>query len=190
MGSRLTEHLTVRLAADLDAVFPELVTAEVDVVYSALFRAGGRGADAEDVAQETFVRAYSALKDYSSARIRELKLRSWLLTIAMNLWRNELRRRSRHPVVHDQLRDDEAATADGPEELALQQETSADLGVLVKSLPEIYRTAVVLRHVVGLPLTEVAEVLDRPTGTVKAQVSRGLAMLRSSLEARQLEEAR
>jgi RNA polymerase sigma factor (sigma-70 family) len=181
--------LTDRLAEDLHGAFPALVRSELDVVYTALFRAGGSRVDAEDIAQETFMRAYSALGGYLPDRIRELRLRSWLLTIAMNLWRNELRRRSRHPLV-DGERQEESDVHIGPEDEALRGEERGELATLVGSLPEIYREPVVLRHIVDLPLTEIAEILQRPTGTVKAQVSRGLALLRRNLEDHEMEEAR
>jgi RNA polymerase sigma factor (sigma-70 family) len=181
--------LTSRLADDLDAAFPDLVSSEIDVIYTALVRAGGRGVDAEDIVQETFLRAYAALGGYPAPRIRALRLRAWLLTIALNLWRNELRRRSRHPVASPHGLEDEAGDADGPEMELVRREADGDLVVALRSLPEIYRAPIVLRHVVGLPVAEIAEVLDRPSGTVKAQVSRGLALLRMSIEDNHLEEA-
>lgn len=187
---RLKDSMAARLAGDLDAAFPDLVTSEIDVVYTALFRVGWRGADAEDLVQETFLRAYSALTGYSPGRIGNLKLRPWLLTIAMNLWRNELRRRARNPVVPGEYVAEEADAADGPEDNALRREVQGDLAVLVDTMPEIYRGPVVLRHIVGLPLTEIAEILERPAGTVKAQISRGLALLRRHLETQRWEEAR
>jgi RNA polymerase sigma factor (sigma-70 family) len=181
------KSLQVRLAADLDTAFPELLSSELDNVYTAVFRAGGQQVDVEDVAQETFLRAYSALQGYSTRRIRELKLRPWLLTIALNLWRNELRRRSRHPLASSDIGAPELRAEDGG---ALRLEAQADLDELVRILPDKYRVPVVLRHIVGLPLSEVADVMERPVGTVKAQVSRGLAMLRDHLEAERLEEAK
>jgi RNA polymerase sigma factor (sigma-70 family) len=181
--------LTSRLADDLDAAFPELVSSEIDVIYTTLVRAGGRRVDAEDIVQETFLRAYSALGGYSTSRIQTLRLRSWLLTIALNLWRNELRRRARHPVAAGHGLEEEAERADGPEVEVLRREADDDVEVALRSLPEIYRAPIVLRHVVGLPVVEIAEVLDRPTGTVKAQVSRGLAILRASVEDNHLKEA-
>jgi RNA polymerase sigma factor (sigma-70 family) len=187
-GHSVQKTLTSRLADDLDAAFPELVSSEIDVIYTTLVRAGER-VDAEDIVQETFLRAYSALGGYSAPRIRALRLRSWLLTIALNLWRNELRRRARHPVAPGHGLEEEAERADGPEVEVLRREADDDVAVALRSLPEIYRAPVVLRHVIGLPVVEIAEVLDRPTGTVKAQVSRGLAILRASVGDNHLEEA-
>ena len=181
--------LTDRLAEDLEAAFPELVAAEIDVVYTVLVRAGGgQGDDVDDILQETFLRAYSALCKYTGPRIRELNLRSWLLTIAMNLWRNELRRRSRHPVASsDSMR--EEIDREGPDQKALRRETNEEVAAALRSLSDIYRDPIVLRFVVGLSVAETAEVLGRPTGTVKAQVARGLALLRMRMEPEVLEEA-
>jgi RNA polymerase sigma factor (sigma-70 family) len=190
-GKSVARHDTLgaRLAQDLDTWFPELVRSEVDAVYSALYRVGGRGADAEDITQETFLKAYSALGGYTSKRIVGLRLRPWLLTIALNLWRNELRRRSRNPVASE--RDSIASDVDNddPEDHAVQSADRRELAAMLAELPEIYRVPIVLRHVVGLSTMEVAKTLDRPTGTVKAQVARGVSLLRGLMQEQQLEEA-
>ena len=89
------EDLCSRLASDLDGSFPEVVQRFQDEVFSGLRSLAG--ADAEDLAQETFIRAYRALKEYDSGRIRELRLRGWIWTIALNLGRNHARDRARRP---------------------------------------------------------------------------------------------
>ena len=89
------EDLCFRLATDLDGSFPEVVKRFQDEVFSGLRSLAG--ADAEDLAQETFIRAYRALKEYEADRIRELRLRGWIWTIALNLGRNPARDRARHP---------------------------------------------------------------------------------------------
>ena len=80
-----------------DAAFPHLVRALIDGVYSGALRLTGSRADAEDVAQEAFLRAYRALGTYEAARIRELRLREWVWAIAANLCRNRARSARRHP---------------------------------------------------------------------------------------------
>lgn len=175
------DSLPAALAADLDRAFPDLVEALQHDVFSGALRLTGNRADAEDVAQEAFVRAYRALSAYPADRVRAMHLRGWVWTIAANLCRNRARSRSRKP---------EAALPDtlpivdpapGPEQLTLGSATREHLAGLVAELPWAQREAVVLRHVVGLGYAEIAAALDRPTGTVKADVHRGLARLRETL---------
>ena len=92
MGSALAD----RLANDVDSAFPELVVAYQDRLYSGI-RSFVGSAEAEDVAQETFIRAHRALHKYKKQRIQELSISSWLWTIAINLCRNWARTRSRRP---------------------------------------------------------------------------------------------
>jgi DNA-directed RNA polymerase specialized sigma24 family protein len=78
-----------------------------------------------------------------------------------------------------------AAAGRGPEALATDRETAAELAAHLSALPDRYRIAVVLRHVDGLTYAEMAEALERPEGTLKAQVHRGLGLLRAAIEADQ-----
>ena len=89
--------LVAELAHDLDAAFADVVRAHQNGIYSGVRRFVPEPADAEDVTQETFVRAYRALKGYSPRRIESLALPAWLWTIALNLCRNAARRRTRKP---------------------------------------------------------------------------------------------
>lgn len=179
------EYLTDLLAADLDDGFTELVRVHAGTVRTFLLRLSGSAADADDLGQETFLRAYAALRGYPPDRRRSLQPRSWLMTIAANIWRNHVRTKIRHPVSLT-WEDDEPTgwldTRPGPSDHA---ENALDREVLVSvltRLPERHRIAVVLRHVIGLSYEEAAEVMECPVGTVKAQVSRGLASLRDLLD--------
>lgn len=177
--------LCERLAADLDDGFTELVRVHATVVYAFLLRMTGNAAEADDLGQETFLRAYTALQGYSAERRCALRPRAWLMTIAANVWRNHVRTSVRRPVAATRVEDscqNWPAAGPGPAERA---ETAADRAVLVAALarlPERVRVAVVLRHVVGMSYAEVAEVQGCPVGTVKAQVSRGIGTLRQLLE--------
>jgi RNA polymerase sigma factor (sigma-70 family) len=174
-----TDPLLEALAEDLDAGFADLVRTYQRVVYSVALRVSGQPPDAEDLAAEAFLRAYRALTDYDRDRIASLQPRSWLLTILLNIWRNTVRDRTRRP---SQVPLDEAAEPPSPqagvEELTERRETSRELAGMVALLPEPQRVAVVLRHVAGLSIAEIAAVLDCPEGTVKSHVSRGLQRLR------------
>jgi len=168
------------LGADLEAGYGTFVRAHADAVYSTALRLSGSRPDAEDLAQETFVRAYRALRRYDADRIRSLEARPWLLTITLNLWRNGVRAAQRRPPPSPHPVTDRAAhDAPGPEDLAVSADEGRALAALVRRLPEHHRAPVVLRHVAGLSYAEVAGVLGCPEGTAKANVARGLARLRT-----------
>lgn len=96
-----TLPLTELLATDLDDGFTELVRTQAGTVRSVLLRLSGSARDADDLGQETFLRAYSALREYPPERRGQLQPRAWLLTIAANVWRNHVRTLSRRPGVAD-----------------------------------------------------------------------------------------
>jgi len=187
--------LLAALAIDLDAAFEGLVLAHQDRLYSIALRLLGDPRDAEEIAQDALVRAYRALASYDTARIRDLRLRPWLATIAINLCRNRARRRT--PVLvpleppagspsadrpHTGAAMSLADPAAGPLESAVRHDSARRWAGLVASLPPLYRTPIVLRHVDGLSYDEMSSVLGRPEGTLKAQVHRGLALLRAAYQ--------
>jgi RNA polymerase sigma-70 factor (ECF subfamily) len=177
-----TRDLTANLARDVDAAFPALVDRHLDGIYSGVRRLVPTPADAEDVTQEVFLRAYRALTGYDQQRIATLRLRAWLWTIAVNLCRNAARTRSRRVVAVPIDAAPDPAAADDPAGDALERIADADWRRRLEPLPTPMRTAVVLRHVVGLPYGEIATALDRPVGTVKADVHRGVQRLRTMIE--------
>jgi RNA polymerase sigma-70 factor (ECF subfamily) len=190
--------LIAALARDLDGSFEALVLAHQDRLYSIALRLLGDRRDAEEAAQDAFVRAHRALASYEPERIRELRLRPWLATIVLNLCRSRLARRAARVALarpalsldatelgtHEPRADDAAE----PAATAVRRDSRESWAALLMTLPPVYRTAVVLRHVDGLSYPEVATALDRPEGTVKAQVHRGLALLRTAFEAAQRRE--
>ena len=181
--------LLATLADDLDLAFEALVRSRQDRVFSIALRILGDPTEAEDVAQDAFVRAYRALGGWPAARIRELRLDAWLATIVVNTARSRIRRRARTAAREsltfvDELdhprstagRDARRAGWPGPKRPRHGRSGCS-------ALPERYRAPIVLRHVDGLGYDEIAEALGRPEGTVKAQVHRGLGQLRAMLEA-------
>jgi RNA polymerase sigma factor (sigma-70 family) len=176
------EDLRRALVADLDGGFADVVRRHERVVYSVALRLSCRAVDAEDLAAEAFLRAYRALCGYDAARIHRLRLRPWLLTILRNAARNAARDASRRPAPPPTVEPVEGPSdAPGVDELVQQRQAQRALGAVLAELPEAQRTAVVLRHVVGLPTVEVAEILGCPDGTAKSHVSRGLTRLRALL---------
>lgn len=169
------EDLCDRLAVDLDGAFEEFVVAVRDDLYSGLRRL--HGDDGEDLVQETLIRAYRALATYETDRIRTLRLRPWVWTIALNLGRNRIRDNARRPIPVE-LEDRHGVDDPEPADVSAWD-------ARLRRLNPAQRKAVVLRHVVDLSYGEIAEAMDRPEGTVKADVSRGLARLRDILQEEQ-----
>jgi RNA polymerase sigma-70 factor (ECF subfamily) len=166
------------LAEDLDDAYEAFVRLYADAVYGAALRLTGSRTDADDVAQETFVRAYRALGRYDAARIRSLQARAWLLTITTNLCRNRARTMGRRAEATGVAVPEVPDPSPGPEPTAESVDEAACLASLLRALPERHRVPVVLRHVVGLSYAEIATVLECPEGTAKAHVGRGLERLR------------
>jgi RNA polymerase sigma-70 factor, ECF subfamily len=158
-----------------ERVFERLVLDHQDRVYALGLALTGNRHDAEEVAQDTFLRAYRALATYPPERVRDLKQKAWLHQIAVNVVRNRVRGVKPRVV---ELNGSEPDRSAGPEEDAIRRSEIDALAARVACLPPRYREAVVLRHVQDLSYAEVAEALGQPVGTVKANVHRGLKMLR------------
>jgi RNA polymerase sigma factor (sigma-70 family) len=158
-----------------DRVFERLVRDHQDRIFALSLALTGNRHDAEEVAQDTFLRAYRALEKYSPDRIRELKQRAWLHRIAVNVVRNRVRGAKPRLV---ELNGSEPDTRTGPEEDAMRRMELDELACRVAALPARYREAIVLRHVQEMSYAEVAQTLGQPVGTVKANVHRGLKLLR------------
>ncbi|WP_066947077.1 RNA polymerase sigma factor [Streptomyces lushanensis] len=181
---KAAEQLTDLLATDLDDGFTELVRVHAKGVHAFLLRVSGSAAEADDLGQDTFLRAYTALRTYAPERRRALRPRAWLMTIAANVWRNHVRSSTRRPVSAIRVDDAQDKWPDvnpGPAERALNADDRGRLVAALSELPEFYRIPVVLRHVVGMSYAEVAQVQGCPVGTAKAQVSRAMGDLRRLL---------
>jgi len=158
-----------------ERVFERMVREHQDRVYALGLALTGNRQDAEEVAQDTFLRAYRALVTYPPARIRDLKQRAWLHSIALNVVRNRTRGAKLRVV---ELNGSEPDHASGPEDDVLLRAELDALASKVAALPPRFRDAVVLRHVQELSYAEAAAVLGTPVGTVKSNVHRGLQMLK------------
>jgi len=192
------EALRNGLAEDLDGTFEQLVRAYQDRLFSFALRLTGRREDAEEVAQDAFVRAYRALASYPAERIRAMALRAWLYQITLNVGRNRLRGKKPKLVSLDhplsaagetawEAPDREEARPDARYEASRRR---TDMASLVAGLPERYRAPILLRYVEGLRLEEVARVLGQPVGTAKSNVHRGVNALREALVASRREGVR
>jgi RNA polymerase sigma-70 factor (ECF subfamily) len=162
--------------------FEQEALVHLDALYRVALRLTANAADAEDLVQETILRAYRSWDRYTPGT----NAKGWLLTILRHLFINEYRRKSRHP---------ETVDVDTIEPFALFQEVQeedpqgaffgkiVDDEVLraVDQLPEAFREAVTLSDVEGLSYEEVAKVLDVPVGTVKSRLYRGRRLLQAKL---------
>jgi len=158
-----------------ERMFERMVHEHQDRVFALGLALTGNRHDAEEVAQDTFLRAYRALVTYPPDRIRELKQKPWLHRFALNVVRNRVRGVRPRLV---ELNGSEPDRRPGPEAGALLKAEMDALAVRVARLPARYRDAVVMRHVQELSYEEAAEALGQPVGTVKSHVHRGLQLLR------------
>ena len=178
------------LARDLDGAFERMVIAYQDRLYNFALRMTNSPEDAEEIAQDAFVRAYRAMQGYSAERIREMSLLAWLYQIALNTTRNKVRGKKLDLTPLEQHSENTGwepadETRRQPDALAVRRESSRELGQQVALLPPRYRAAVVLRCIGELSYDEVAAVLDQPVGTVKSNVHLGLELLRQALSAQE-----
>ena len=168
-------ELQAQLAGDVDAHFERLVLAYQDPLYAFAWRLSGNPQDAEEIAQDAFVRAYRALARWRG----EARFSTWLFAVALNVYRSRLRRVRVAEVPLDALAD----LSDG--RLVDREYERRDRDELVRravlSLPERYRDALVMFYFHELDVAEAARTLGLPEGTVKAQLSRGRAILRRKL---------
>jgi RNA polymerase sigma-70 factor, ECF subfamily len=134
-------------------------------------------ADAEDVAQEAFIKAYRALPQFRG----DSAFYTWLYRIAINTAKNALAARDRNPVTYDldMQGNEESADVigrlkdpDTPEGLALTEEIRTTVNAAIGELPEDLRTAIVLRELEGMSYEEIAASMDCPVGTVRSRIFR------------------
>lgn len=161
------------------------VEPEIEVLLRVARSLTGSWADAEDVVQETLIRAYRAIDGFDGRHPR-----AWLLTILRRTHLNSLRR-TRPDLIEDQSLErrrpafGQSAAAASPETLVGDQVLDDDIERAFADLDERFRTAVLLVDVNQLTYAEAAEVLDIPLGTLMSRLSRGRARLRKQLRHRQ-----
>jgi RNA polymerase sigma-70 factor (ECF subfamily) len=161
------------------AAFEAEALAAVDGLYRAALRLTRVQADAEDLVQETYLKAFRAADRFEPGT----NLRAWLFTILHNTARNLVRDRARHAVTYDSDAVERAADAtldglaDTPETLLLRDTLAPELQAAIDELPDAFRQVVWLRDVEEFSYAEIATVVDVPIGTVMSRISRGRRML-------------
>lgn len=178
--------LPLLLATDVRHHFKRVVETYQHRLYTFVYRLTLSHQDAEDIVQESFVRAYIALVTYPQSRIQTLKLQPWLYKIALNEFHHH-RRSARLHVIPMDISDDSSIfaiedTADTrPDILIENQEQWQELETAVARLPERYRIPVMCYYFEHLGYQEIADLLDQPLGTIKSTIFRGVKLLRTML---------
>ena len=153
-------------------------------LYNFIYRFEGDRETAEDIVQETFLRAFRKRDEYRAIA----NFSTWLFTIAGNLAKSELRRRKRWRMISAE-RDEEMDTGmELPDESArpdkVAESSIADVQIqnAINSLPNNYRQVILLRDVEGMSYQEISEIVDCPVGTVKSRVNRARLKLQQKLK--------
>ena len=173
-----------RATADTQDAFAAEALRFLEPLFATALRLTRNRSDAEDLVQDTFVKALR----FSARFTPGTNLKAWLYTILHNTWRNRRRDASRDTVEIDSPRVDEAAATgaaagETPELLLLRSTLDADLQAALDALPEAFREAVWLRDVEEFSYAEIAEMLGIPIGTVMSRISRGRRVLFETLTA-------
>jgi RNA polymerase sigma-70 factor, ECF subfamily len=188
-GNEPLPDLGELLATDLNGYFSHLLLRYQQRLYTFALRQSGNPQDAEDIVQESFIRAYHALADYPAERIRMMKLQPWLYKITLNVfyrqksnaWQKDAPLDLSEESIHLEIEDDERVQ---PEHIVEDKEALRELEEMLSRLPEHYRLAVSCFYFDELSYREIADLLNLPIGTIKSQVHRGMLLLRRSAETR------
>lgn len=187
----VSDHeLVTRAQQGSEKAYRELLGRYQRPVFSIIYRMIRDREQAEDLAQETFVRVFNNIDRYDP----RYKFSSWIFKIATNLTIDWIRRKeldtvsidgSRNAVTAEQIEATSitiASTDENPEELLEAKELGEEIeGAISKLRPE-YKAAILLRHVEGREYQEIAEILSLPLGTVKTYIHRGRNELRDQLQ--------
>ena len=172
------------LSGDQEA-FSSLVEKYKDPVFNVAYRMLGNPTEAEDVAQEAFVRAYTQLHTYKETH----RFSTWLLSIASHLSIDQLRRRRflALPLENVPFLEWIADVGPGPEQSALRHETADDMQRILDTLPVKYRAVLLLRYWHDFSYEEIAHTLDLTPALVKARLHRARELVARTMKAQGLD---
>ena len=168
--------------------FQEEALPMLDSLYSGALRMTRNPADAQDLLQETMLRAYRAFHRFEPGT----NLKAWLFRILTNAYINTYRKKQRQPTsvsqdeveefdLYQQLKDHDPDLSVTPETIVLDNLVDSDIIEAIDDLPEQFRLAVVLSDVEGFSYAEMAEIMDVPLGTVMSRLHRGRKVLQKRL---------
>lgn len=187
----MSQHTNVKTSRDIQSQgnqsldFADAFREYQGPIYNYLLRMTQNQTEAEDLTQETFVRAHRNLSTFRG----EASLSTWLYRIATNVSLDHFRRRTTRqnrtalPLEKIELYEDRDSVPSSPEQLAACSEMSACVQAFIQRLPPSYRTVLVLKDLQGLKNCEIAEVLDCSLTTVKIRLHRARTKLREALNA-------
>jgi len=156
--------------------FQELVSRYKNLVYSVTLRMVNDADEADDLAQEVFIKVYKNLHKYTP----EFKVSTWLIRITTNHI-IDYRRKKRPQSVPIEDVEFELTSEESPESLYIAKEQKERLNALLDSLPDMYKIPIILYHKEGLSYQEIAEIIKEPLSKVKNRIFRGRKMLKDSI---------
>lgn len=177
------------LDAETRARLEQAALEHIDALYRTALRMTRNPSDAEDLVQESYLRAFRSLHQFTEGT----NLRAWLFRILTNTYINEYRRRQRRPTsasldgieefyLYDHLVDSRVQPVDErPEDVVLQKLTVDDVTQAIEALPEEFRQVVLLADVEGFAYREIAEIVGIPVGTVMSRLFRARRRLQRTL---------
>ncbi len=164
-----------------ETAFEREALACLDALYGTALRLTANPADAEDLVQDTYLKALRAEAQFTPGT----NLKAWLFTILHNTFLNRRRRAVREPVAlePDEIERVASGAVETPETLLLRGTLDADLQAALDALPHAFREAVWLRDVEEFSYADIAKILEIPIGTVMSRISRGRRLLYERLTA-------
>ncbi|PKR77554.1 RNA polymerase sigma factor SigW [Halalkalibacillus sediminis] len=165
--------------------FGELIDLYQQKIYQHCYRMLGNHHDAQEIAQETFFKAYKNIHTFK----KQKKFSPWLYRIATNLAIDYMRKKKPISILDNEIKGSEQLTMldqiesnePSPDQAFEKKATNEELQYHLLQLPEKYRAVIVLRYIQELSLQEIADILDLPLGTVKTQIHRGRDVLKKIL---------
>lgn len=162
------------------AEFEEFVGKHEDRIFNLCLYMLASSQDAQDAAQDTFIKAYRGLKDFRP----DASLYTWVYRIAVNTCLDHKKKSRNDPLKGEALSEQLQASDQSPEGHYHAKKTAEALRMALQQLPEKLRSAIVLKEIEGLSYEEIAQVLDISLGTVKSRISRAREELKLLLQKR------